>query len=144
MPKAKDKKTDRELVFNIVYRNYCKNARRKNLSFSISREVFRKIISSRCFYCGSPPSVYKDYPRRLGVLKRNGLDRVDNTKGYSEDNVVACCKKCNMMKRTFDVGEFIAQAAKIAHEHSLCVPCSREVKIENSPLLHEDSGSFLE
>ena len=37
----------------------------------------------------------------------NGLDRVDNNKGYFEDNVVPCCGVCNKMKGTMKQEEFL-------------------------------------
>ena len=40
------------------------------------------------------------------VLKCNGVDRVDNTKGYSVDNSVPCCKFCNTAKHTMSEGDF--------------------------------------
>jgi hypothetical protein len=39
------------------------------------------VMQSSCYYCGKE--------------KADGLDRRDNTKGHSKDNVVPCCEKCN-------------------------------------------------
>lgn len=36
----------------------------------------------------------------------NGLDRLDNTKGYTKDNVAPCCTVCNSAKGTLTVTEF--------------------------------------
>ena len=36
----------------------------------------------------------------------NGIDRVDSSKGYVEDNVVSCCKYCNTAKNTMSRDEF--------------------------------------
>jgi len=36
----------------------------------------------------------------------NGLDRIDNAKGYILDNVVPCCKHCNYAKRNMSTEKF--------------------------------------
>lgn len=36
----------------------------------------------------------------------SGLDRVDNDKGYTVENSVACCTRCNTMKSTYCLEEF--------------------------------------
>jgi len=40
-----------------------------------------EMMRQDCYYCSAPSS--------------HGLDRRDNTKGHSKDNVVPCCEKCN-------------------------------------------------
>lgn len=38
-------------------------------------------------------------PKQLYFLYfYNGIDRLDNTKGYTPENSVACCKHCNSLK----------------------------------------------
>ena len=59
-----------------------------------------------CSNCGSGDFVY------------NGLDRVDNEKGYTIDNVVPCCKHCNYAKRNRSVEEFIDWIAQV-YEYSV-------------------------
>lgn len=36
----------------------------------------------------------------------NGVDRVDNALGYTPDNCVPCCSRCNYAKRAMPRGEF--------------------------------------
>lgn len=36
----------------------------------------------------------------------NGLDRRNNNKGYTHDNIVPCCKPCNYAKRDMNIEEF--------------------------------------
>ena len=40
------------------------------------------------------------------ILKINGLDRVDSSKGYTIDNVVPCCAICNTAKNKMTQKEF--------------------------------------
>jgi hypothetical protein len=41
-----------------------------------------------------------------GIYTYNGIDRVDNSKGYTPENTVPCCKICNKIKGTGDVQTF--------------------------------------
>jgi len=36
----------------------------------------------------------------------NGIDRVNNSAGYTNHNTVPCCKTCNLAKRDSTVEEF--------------------------------------
>lgn len=75
------------------YGQYRRGAIDRGLSFNLTHEEFKVLRAKPCFYCGSTEKV--------------GIDRVDNSKGYSEDNVVPCCTVCNIMKRTFGVEVFL-------------------------------------
>ena len=46
--------------------------------------------------------------------KQIGIDRVDNTLGYTSNNVVSCCTECNFMKRTMNYQTFINKCIKIS------------------------------
>lgn len=50
-------------------------------------ENYAKLISQDCFYCNGSL-----HPTGIG------LDRLDNSKGYEETNVVPCCKNCNLLR----------------------------------------------
>jgi hypothetical protein len=52
---------------------------------------FTKI--KKCFYCHSPI-----FWKKHGLLKSYNLDRKDNSLGYTKDNCVVCCKRCNFSK----------------------------------------------
>jgi deferrochelatase/peroxidase EfeB len=49
----------------------------------------------------------------------NGLDRVDNNRGYVFSNVVSCCFKCNQMKGKLSVQEFLNHIIKVV-DHGSC------------------------
>jgi len=46
-------------------------------------------------------------------MKYNGIDRVDNSRGYESGNVVSCCGVCNMLKHVLSKEEFLARIEKI-------------------------------
>lgn len=91
-----------------AYSSYVRDAKKRNMNFELSREVFFSLIEKDCFYCGAPPRKYYDYPR-----PRNGIDRVDNSIGYTEANSLPCCGQCNVSKRNKSQSEFIAWAQRL-------------------------------
>lgn len=87
----------------IIYKNGAEN---RGLSFVLEKKFFKLLITQNCVYCGSSPS--KVYQSLDGtIFKYNGIDRVDNERGYEEDNIVTCCETCNRAKRNKSVKEFI-------------------------------------
>lgn len=91
---------------NYLYGNYKRGAELRNLSFSLSKEEFNKIITQQCYYCGSQPKqiIYK--PGMQLPFLYNGIDRIDNSKGYEVGNVISACKFCNMAKGQNSLEEF--------------------------------------
>lgn len=95
-----------------------KQSRTYNLSF----EEFYEIAKRNCFYCGSEPSnCNKALTPWAQDFIYNGLDRVDSSRGYEPDNVVACCWKCNYMKRDLSVFDFFSHIEKIVTRNNLTV-----------------------
>lgn len=102
---ASRKLPNEEGGFNAIYTSYVKNAKNRGLHFDISRRRFKKIIAENCVYCGSGPSNL--FARGPTIYKYNGIDRVDNSLGYMEGNIVSCCKYCNRAKQDAPVEEFM-------------------------------------
>lgn len=80
---------------------YRQNARMRGLDFEITRDQFAEFWQKPCYYCGDP-------------ILTVGLDRLDNRKGYTMDNVVSCCAECNAMKSKLDPCRFVAKCQTIA------------------------------
>lgn len=99
---------DKGATWNRIARTYRKNAFKRGHDITISAERIIEICHQDCYYCGTHPIYSKGY----GVYM-TGVDRVDNTKGYTEDNVVPCCSVCNKMKGTLTKEDFIAHINRI-------------------------------
>ena len=83
-----------------IFKNYENRAKKIEIEFNLTKEEFKILIEKDCYYCGAKPNnKSRDY-------FYNGLDRMDNTKGYTINNVVPCCKHCNIAKNTFTLQEF--------------------------------------
>lgn len=72
----------------------------------ISFESFCKKIDCPCFYCGAEKSSFKKDRATDYVLYYNGLNRIDSSIGYRDDNTVAACKMCNIGKAEMTIEEF--------------------------------------
>lgn len=59
-------------------------AKRRGLSVEIELDWYTKFLNQPCYYCGNSLPKYG-----------SGMDRVDNKKGYSIDNVIPSCSDCN-------------------------------------------------
>jgi hypothetical protein len=105
-------------AFNSIFAQYKAGARRRGLSFSLTKEQFKDIILSKCHYCGGDLSNYKR--SSLTGLAYNGVDRIDSEVGYRADNAVSCCSKCNRMKTHHSVAVFKKHIDKIYnHQHNV-------------------------
>ena len=106
-----------EAAFNSYFYNCKRNAKQRNYNFSLSKKEVRKINQQNCHYCGvTPQSIQKG---NNSDYIYNGIDRVDNSKGYVGGNVVACCAKCNRMKMAMPQKDFLAHVERIhKHQHN--------------------------
>lgn len=103
-----------------AYREYMRNAeRRGNIYFNLTIEEFDQIATQSCYYCGveASPIRYRTVVVN-GEYAYNGLDRVDNSGGYTTDNVVSCCARCNIAKGTAHKDDFLLHVLKI-YKHTL-------------------------
>jgi hypothetical protein len=105
-----------------MFLQYKNNAKKMGREFTLTESEFKSLSQDNCIYCGSTPSQEVKPPRNNGrtlagvewaTYISNGIDRVDNAKGYIYGNCVTCCGKCNLMKRSWEVGEFMSHIKKI-------------------------------
>lgn len=100
------------------------NARRRHIAWELTDDQVIHLMKQDCHYCGvSPTHVSK---ARNGDYTYNGLDRVNNSKGYSAENVVPCCATCNNAKRTMSLDEFLGWIHRV-YEHSLAGASQKEL-----------------
>ena len=95
----------KEAAFNAVKSIYKLNARKRGHAWLIDDAYARRLFSSCCHYCGQPPSnIYKNTHHKQ---EYSGIDRLDNSVGYTKKNTVSCCKICNHAKHTMDEKTFM-------------------------------------
>jgi hypothetical protein len=100
-----------------VYSSYITSAKNKKLAFKINKFVFMIITDRPCYMCGKKPT--REH--------QNGLDRIDSSIGYLENNVYSCCGNCNYMKKNYSYKRIIDK----------CVMIYKEQIIKNTLLQNE-------
>lgn len=87
-------------LLNMVYCEYRYRCKRKSTPWLLSKRELWNLMLQNCHYCKSPPSNVriKKAGKELRSVKYNGIDRKENSLGYSPKNCVPCCKTCNSIK----------------------------------------------
>ena len=94
-------------VITVNYKKYKMRASERSIDFMISKEFLEEKTKESCYLCGKMPS----------QTHKNGLDRMDNTVGYIEDNCKSCCGNCNYIKRDNTYDAFMNKCMLIYHKH---------------------------
>lgn len=87
------------------YKVYINAALKREYDFLLNFEEFSQIVDKECFYC--------HFKKEEEV---NGIDRVDNFKGYTKENSVTCCEICNRIKHVYHPLYFIEKCKIIGLE----------------------------
>lgn len=112
---AKRQLPDGKAAFNHLFAIYQQSAKRNHRVWELSKGWFKYLTQCDCYYCGNPPSnPYRSLNGCKGAYTYTGVDRVDNTIGYTVFNCLPCCAVCNRMKGVLGMAVFLAHARKIA------------------------------
>lgn len=84
-----------------TYRQYKRGAEKRDLTFLITLDDFKKITAEPCFFCGE-----SEQPR--------GIDRWDNKIGYELSNCRPCCGPHNRSKGEVYGPDFIELCLSVA------------------------------
>jgi len=89
------------------YNSYATRAKKKGLDFSLTQDEFDDLRKRECYICGN------QYSHLIGV------DRVNNSRGYTLDNCKPCCNMCNLIKREYTLDSVLSRCADVAKLHSV-------------------------
>ncbi len=104
-----------DVVCNNLFTSYKANAKNKKLPFRISKKKFCTMIFNKCYYCGdNPKTLFRKWRADEGC-RFNGVDRKDNTLGYTQSNCVSCCSQCNYKKNAQHINGFVQWIRKVAN-----------------------------
>jgi hypothetical protein len=76
------------------FKEYRRRAFRSNIAFELTTAHFEESQDSVCTYC-------------CRKMTAPGLDRIDSSRGYTEDNIVPCCAPCNRKKGPDSEDEYL-------------------------------------
>ncbi len=107
-----------ESRFRAILLMYKIQAKKRGYDFDLTSDEAKTLMAGSCFYCGSPPSNIAKAGRANGDFIYSGIDRVDNSIGYTINNCVPCCELCNWMKRDLTKDEFVSHVHKISNMFS--------------------------
>jgi hypothetical protein len=91
-----------------IFSSYRYRCQKRNIFFDLTIEQFYKLSQELCSYCGAVPANQE----RPNGYTYNGLDRKDNRKGYTPQNSVPCCARCNAIKSNILTFEEMKAAMK--------------------------------
>lgn len=97
----KQRRRAHQLTLPGRYYTYMNGAKNRGIDWALDEYQFGYFWGKPCHYCAEP-------------IDTIGLDRKDNSIGYHTDNVVPCCTRCNLMKKTMNYHEFIGHCTKIS------------------------------
>ena len=115
-----------EAVYRAKASNYKSHAKRRGIPWRLSVTLATRLLKSRCHYCGATPKNRYQLSRNRRshltlrqtgkdvIVLWNGIDRINNNRGYYKNNVVACCTICNQAKRDLSMGKFTAWLNQLA------------------------------
>lgn len=110
---------------NNIYYRYQKGAKDRNIPFSLNYDELINMVRQNCFYCGEKPSICFKVASGIEGFICNGIDRLDNNKGYESGNVVPCCKQCNRAKLKRNQEEFMVWIKKSYFHMGLDKSCTK-------------------
>ncbi len=105
-----------------LMKKYETGAYNRGLEFNLSKEECSYFFKGNCYYCGVAPSRIHKCPRKTRSIPDymfNGIDRMDNSQGYSVSNCVSCCFECNRAKMDRNSDEFLEWVKRVFENRSM-------------------------
>lgn len=127
----------------LEYKTYCyyrTSAKKRNLEWDLNEQQFKNLIKLNCAYCGNIPQKRKTVTYKDEFEEINGIDRIDSTKGYTINNCVPCCSKCNLMKSDFTKNDFLNHISKI---YNFSIKSSTTISKESTLQANGDGNGEL-
>lgn len=116
MKQRKEANINPEAPLNRLFKEYSRSADRRELSFSLSKDEFKELLTGPCFWCNTEPCNVET-SKGGHTLKHGGVDRLNPDKSYDKENCVSCCSPCNYLKSDLSPSDFLNRV-KAVHEFS--------------------------
>ena len=90
-------------------------AEKRGIPFNLTKEEFISLLYLPCYYDGTVNSNVWTNQITGEEFTYNGIDRIDNTMGYTLDNCVSCCWRCNNGKKDDSQTDFLSWISQVYH-----------------------------
>lgn len=107
------RRTDKKPAFSKYYSSLKANAKSRSIEVEISLDEFVKIASNNCYWCDLPPQPKNGFKEWQDSVMISGIDRKDNSIGYTVQNSVPCCYDCNRAKSDLPIDLWMYWIARI-------------------------------
>jgi hypothetical protein len=121
--------------------------RKEGIPYKLTTPQFRGLVVQICDYCGSKPQPWNWFYTKEGERTKthnatskewmdqqwicvNGIDRINSSLGYTIDNCVPCCTRCNRMKMVLLEEDFIFHIFKIC-----AFQIAKAIKVKNRNII---------
>ena len=101
----RDRETSKANTREGKYLKIIANAEERKRIVGMTKDEIMNMTDLPCVYCGK---------ETIDGVKRNGIDRMDNSVGYILSNCAPCCEICNYMKQSLDPHTFVERCAQIS------------------------------
>ncbi len=117
------KRTSQESAYHYLFNRLKKDARKRKIDWTLTEEQVKNLVMDNCNYCGAVPGLSCNPLKYMSLsqkntdganILRNGIDRVDSSKGYEIANVCTACEQCNKAKLDHSIEDFKTWVLKVA------------------------------
>jgi len=99
-PRIRNYRAEAKRNLENVWKSFLsKSVEKREKECTLTKEQYFELIQKSCSYC--------NYYNEEEI---NGIDRIDNAKGYILENCIPCCKDCNRMKHILHPVFFIKKS----------------------------------
>jgi 5-methylcytosine-specific restriction endonuclease McrA len=104
-----------------IYSVLRNKAKKRNIDFNILEEDFKDWYNKqkqKCIYCGrSLTTIQKDTKESDNHKHRLTIDRKDNKKGYTIENITLACYRCNVIKGNYFTEKEMLKIGRIIYKN---------------------------
>ncbi len=100
-----DHRLKKKLNVDYIIQDYVRSARNREIYFADDDvELLKNKLYLSCYFCNLSPNLNESL---------NGLDRIDNDHGYTDQNTITACSTCNYMRRCCSIDLFIENVRNV-------------------------------
>ena len=121
-----------EGAFRQIINTYRNNCNKFGRVWELTLDQARDLMTKPCVYCGKRPeedpiACKQEATKGRGAFLYNGIDRQDNSKGYTLENCVTCCTVCNRAKHAMSLDMFITWITRLRAHNPIASDILKEV-----------------